>query len=221
MLLIDFNNMLSQAPYAEEPRAELILNGTPHLYAPDRPLSFGMRYPPPWNAMNTISDYRATAVESSDEMPDLLRDGSRCLAVPDNIRSRGGTRRSFSTVQTPYTASSDGRNDLIQERTETRRGGRQPGSRLPEAGLENVRQVRNAGACIRCRMLKMRVSSGTVWTIDSFSVSDSSSVQVQHPAKHATDYRWNASGPAVYDLSTIWLICSSLVSILSHFPFCK
>lgn len=178
MLLIDVNNMLSQAPFAEEPRADDILNGPTHLRVPDRPLAIDRGRSPPWNGFHAEADYRAMA--ASDDMFNSIIDQNMLLNVPDNTRSRGtgGTRGSFSTVGTPYTAFSDGRSDVSQERIEARRGGRQPGSRLPEADVQNVRQVRGTGACIRCKMLRMKVSLRMIWIVDSISVSDSSSVQM-------------------------------------------
>ncbi|KAF3406265.1 hypothetical protein DPV78_000396 [Talaromyces pinophilus] len=88
------------------------------------------------------------------------------LNVPGYSGSRGiaGTvGSSFSAAGTPYTASSDSRNDVSQDPTETglRRGGRERGMKLPEDGVLNVLQVWDVRACIRCRILRMRCSGET------------------------------------------------------------
>lgn len=142
ILVTDVMNMQSQAPFAEEPRADYILNGYPHPNILAHTVTLNTDYPSPWHA------YRNQ----------MGSDQNVFLNVPDYTHSRGiGTRGSFSTVGTPCTASSDGRSDVSQERMEPRRGGRQQGSRLPEAGVQNVRQVRDVGACIRCFVLRERV----------------------------------------------------------------
>jgi hypothetical protein len=136
--------MLSQAPYAEEPRADDILNSPPQLDVPAHTVTFNTGHPSPWSAYRT----------------EMGSDQNEFLNLSSDPRSRGapGTARSsLSTVDTQYTASSDGRSDVSQGRTETRRGGRQPGSRLPEASVQNVRQVRDVGACFRCALSKEKV----------------------------------------------------------------
>ncbi|PCH02633.1 Hypothetical protein PENO1_036860 [Penicillium occitanis (nom. inval.)] len=121
----DVMNMQSQAPFAEEPRADHILNGYRQTGILAHTATLNTGHPSPWHA------YRNQMGSDQDVF----------LSVPDNTRSRGtGTRGSLSTVDTPYTASSNGRSDVTQERIEPRRGGRQPGSRLPEASVQNVRQ---------------------------------------------------------------------------------
>lgn len=165
------------APFTEHPRINYILGSPPQVHLPAHAFSQNTGYSPPWNGLHTETGYSAIAAETSDEMFNSIIDQNMYLNVPGNTRSRGtGTRRSLSTVGTPYTASSDGRSDVTQERIDTRRGGRQPGSRLPEASVRNVRQVRESGACIRCRTVRMKVSPGTILILESISVSDSNSV---------------------------------------------
>lgn len=172
-------NMDDPAPFTENPRMNHILGSPPQVHFPAHAFPQNTGYSPPWNGLHTETGYSAIAVETSDEMFNSIIDQNMYLNVPGNTRSRRtGTRGSFSTVGTPCTASSDCRSDVSQERIEPRRGGRQQGSRLPEAGVQNVRQVRDVGACIRCRTLRMKVSPGTILILDSISVSDSSSVQM-------------------------------------------
>uniref|UniRef100_A0A093Y3R0 Nitrate transporter 1.8 n=1 Tax=Talaromyces marneffei PM1 TaxID=1077442 RepID=A0A093Y3R0_TALMA len=126
----DVNNMLSQASYAEHPRADTILSSHSHHHVPDRPLTLAMGYSSPWSGLRTEEDYRALVAETSDEMFQTMIDQSMLLNVPSNPRSRGtgGTRRSFSTVHSSYTTSSDDRSDMNHEQIETRRGGREQGA---------------------------------------------------------------------------------------------
>jgi hypothetical protein len=171
--------MQDPAPFTENPRMNNILGNPPQVHVSAHAFPQNTWYSPPWNGLHTEIDYRAMAAGTSDELLDSMVNQNMLLNVPGSTRSRGtGTRGSVSTVGTPYTTSSDGRSDVSQERRETRRGGRQPGSRLPEAGVQNVRQVRESGACIRCRMLRMKVSLRMIWIVYSISVSDSNSVQV-------------------------------------------
>lgn len=159
--------MLSQASYAEHPRADTILSSHSHHHVPDRPLTLAMGYSSPWSGLRTEEDYRALVAETSDEMFQTMIDQSMLLNVPSNPRSRGtgGTRRSFSTVHSSYTTSSDDRSDMNHEQIETRRGGREQGMKLAEDGVLNVRQVRDVGACIRCRTLRMKVSLVIIWIL--------------------------------------------------------
>lgn len=150
--------MQSQALYIEEPRADNILNDPQQLDIPAGTTTLHTGHLSPWSAYRT----------------DMSQDHNGVLNVPSYPGTRGaaGTARSsFSTVSSQYTASSDDHSDVGQERIETRRGGRQPGLRLPEASVLNIRQVRDTGACIRCRTLRMKVSLTTIWILGS-SVSD-------------------------------------------------
>lgn len=172
--VIDVSYMQSQDPYVEEPRGDYILNGPPQVQISSHAFPQNTGHSPPWNVLHTEVDYRAMTAETSDEFFQAIVDQNRYLNVPGNTRSHGtgGTRGSFSTVGTPYTAASEGYNDVAQEHAETKKGGRKQGSRLPEDSVQNIRQVRDAGACIRCRTLRMRVSPRTIWFLDSISVSD-------------------------------------------------
>ncbi|RAO71376.1 uncharacterized protein BHQ10_007388 [Talaromyces amestolkiae] len=151
------------APYTEHPRMNNILGNPPQVHVSSHAFPHNMGYSPPWNVLHTEVDYRAIAAETSDELFHSMIDQNMLLNVPHNPRSHGTgeTRGSFSTVGTPHTASSDCRSEVSLEHTEIRRGGRQQGSRLPEDGVLNVRQVRDVGACIRCFVLRERCSPGT------------------------------------------------------------
>lgn len=157
ILIIDVNYMLSQALYTDDPRTNEILGGSPQLHVSSHAFARNTGYSSPWSTFHTNADYRVMAPETSDEMFQTMIDRSMFLRVPGH--GTAGTARSFSTVGTPYTASSDGRSDVSQERTESTRprGGREQGMRLPEASVQNVRQVRDVGACFRCAVLREKV----------------------------------------------------------------
>lgn len=114
--------------------------------------------------LQTEMDYTNVATDTSDELFDIMVD-QNLLVVPGHSPPRNhdeaGTKRSsIPTMATPYTLSSDSPTDVGQEPPEVTRvkGGRQSGLRLPEADVQNVLQVREIGACIRCTVLRQRVS---------------------------------------------------------------
>lgn len=61
-------------------------------------------------------------------------------------------------------------------------GGRGVGLRRPEEAMQNVRQVRKIGACVRCRILKIKVRLNLTDGYHMSSGSDSSSARAGFPA---------------------------------------